>query len=188
MRLKPFLESKKNATYFAAILSLLTLSFFGIFAIKPTLSTAVGLIKEIQDLKELNSKYEDKITSIVRAQSEYEKIRDDIPLFIETLPFTPDFTRLIKSQEALSTSSSISMDKLTLDGMPISQTKITGKLTTFNFSLSLNGDYNNFYSYISHFLKAQRLSSIDDIDLNQEQATTGGKLSVVVKAKSYYEQ
>src|SRR3989344_9056324 len=84
-RFKPFIADKKKNTYLTAILSLLTLSFFGVFAIKPTLTTAVSLHRDIQDLKALNAQYEEKITSIIKGQSAYEQIRDDIPLFYATL-------------------------------------------------------------------------------------------------------
>ena len=87
-RFKPFIADKKKNTYLTAILSLLTMSFFGVFAIKPTITTAVSLTRDIGDLQALNEQYEQKITTIIKGQSEYEKIRDDIPLINMTLPTT----------------------------------------------------------------------------------------------------
>ena len=187
-KLHPLLDNKKNATYFTAILSILTLSFFGIFAIKPTITTAVSLQKEIGDLRALNDKYEEKITSIVRAQSEYEKIRDDIPLFFATLPDRPQFTKLIINEEQIASNSGMTLVTFQLDPMPISKTEEKKGLVTLNLSIGATGEYGNAYNFLTHFLRSQRVVSIADIDLSQDQATYGGKIRVSLKAKSYYEQ
>lgn len=187
-KIRPLLENKKSASYFALILTLVTLSFFGIFAVRPTLTTAITLVREIQDLRDLNDKYEEKITSIVKAQSEYEQIRDDIPLFLETLPSTPEFTKLIITEESIASASSVSIEKLVVDPLPISKPKEKGKLINFGMVFSLFADYPSFHTYLDHFLNSQRIVSIDEMQLSADEATSEGKLKILIKAKGYYEQ
>src|SRR3989344_5651953 len=79
-RIRPVLKNTKSASYFTITLSLFSLSFFGMFAIRPTLITAVSLVRELKDLNNLSLDYENQISSIITAQSEYEKIRNSITL------------------------------------------------------------------------------------------------------------
>lgn len=188
IRIKRMLENKKRNTYFTAILSLLTLSFFGLFAIKPTLTTAVKLNREIQELRDLNAKYEEKITNIVKAQSAYENIREDIPLFFMTLPDNPEFTSLIMTHEKIATASNMSLEQMALDPVPISKEKRTGVLNSFDINLLLSGNYIDLSSFLDHFLKSQRLVNIDQLNLDQKNSTADGILRTQIKSKSYYEQ
>ncbi|MBI4067385.1 type 4a pilus biogenesis protein PilO, partial [Candidatus Gottesmanbacteria bacterium] len=164
------------------------LSFFGLFAIKPTLTTAVKLNREIQELRDLNAKYEEKITNIVKAQSAYENIREDIPLFFMTLPDNPEFTSLIMTHEKIATASNMSLEQMALDPVPISKEKRTGVLNSFDINLLLSGNYIDLSSFLDHFLKSQRLVSIDQLNLDQKNSTADGILRTQIKSKSYYEQ
>ncbi len=187
-RLSKRLDDKRSASYISAIFSLLTLSFFGLFAIKPTLTTAVTLSRDIQDLRQLNARYEDKITNIVKAQSEYEKIRDDIPLFFETLPDNPAFTQLIVSHEQLVKNTGVELTQFKMEGLPISKSKEKGKLIPFAMSIGILGTYPEITSYVNQLLRIQRIVGIDDLLLSQNLATSEGKIKVSLKARSYYEQ
>src|SRR3989338_5485359 len=86
-RLKPVIQNRRTASYFTLTLTLFSLSFFGLFAIRPTLITAITLIKEVNDLKKLSLDYENKISNIILAQSEYERIRESL-LNIESAPIS----------------------------------------------------------------------------------------------------
>src|SRR3989344_4680870 len=108
-RFTPILKNKKTTSYFTITLSLLSLSFFGLFAIRPTLITAVSLIKSVSELKNLNIDYENKIGSIVKAQSEYEQIRDNLPYLQSALPSNALFHKLAKALEIFADRSNISL-------------------------------------------------------------------------------
>lgn len=185
-RVKP-LTTEKNTAYLMAIFSFLTLSFFGLFAIRPTILTAFTLYKEIQDLKVLNQQYEDKITNVVVAQSEYERIRNDIPLIYETLPETPQFPKLISTIENLATSSSLILEDMQIDPQPIAPLLNTKELTDYSVQLRLSGEYQNAYTFLSNLVNNQRLISIKSLDLKTEESTSSGELTVNFMLQSYYE-
>ncbi|MBI2611801.1 type 4a pilus biogenesis protein PilO [Candidatus Gottesmanbacteria bacterium] len=186
-KVKP-LATEKNTGYLMILLSFLSLSFFGIFAIRPTILTAFTLYKEIGDLREINNRYEDKITDVVRAQSEYEQIRDDIPLIYETLPTTPKFPLLISTFEKLATSSSLVLEDMEVDPLPIApMPESINDLTPFNVKLKLSGDYKNTYTFITNMLNYQRLVYIENMMIATEEATTSGLLTIDFTLTSYYE-
>src|SRR3989338_4873409 len=106
-KLTPLIKNKKTSSYLSLILSLFSISFFGIFAIRPTLITAVTLNKSVADLKKLDIEYENKISNIITAQSQYEKIRGDIPAIDQALPKDAAFNQLANALEKFAETSNV---------------------------------------------------------------------------------
>ncbi len=67
-------------------LSIFTIIFFAVFAIKPTLTTMSDLVKEIEDKQKLNKQMQQKVTALATAQTEYEKFQDQFYLLDQSLP------------------------------------------------------------------------------------------------------
>jgi Tfp pilus assembly protein PilO len=183
----PIVKSKKTISYIAVTLSLFSLSFFGIFAIRPTLITAVSLMKNVADLKRLDLEYEDKISSVIRAQSEYEKIRDKIPLIHAALPQYSAFPVLTKALEDYSLRSGISISQLQIEGAPISKRPHTGAVQQFAFNLIGFGDYSSVITFVQHLTNWKRIVTIDSIELSQAGSTESGSLRMSLKGTTYYE-
>jgi len=187
-RFSPIIKSKKTVSYFTITLTLFSLSFFGLLAIRPTLITAVSLLKSVTDLRKLNIEYENKIGTIVRAQSEYEQIRDKLPLVEAALPKTASFHTLAKSLENYAQNSNVNLSQLQIDSVSISKLPPTGKLNKFGFSLIAAGDYQRVTSFLQTILNSARIVTIESLDFTRESAgTTSGNLRITLKANSYYE-
>src|SRR3989344_5460728 len=112
-RLLPIVKNSRTASYFTITLSLLSLSFFGLFAIRPTIITAVSLIKSVSELRKLNQDYENKISNIIQAHAEFEKIA--------------------RGLENFAVRSNININQLQIDGAPISPSESFQKLENLNF-------------------------------------------------------
>lgn len=186
-RITPFIQSKKSASYFTITLSLFSISFFGFFAIRPTIITAVSLFKSVSDLKKINIEYENKISSLVRGQAEYEKMRDKIPFIESALPITSSFHILTSALENFAARSDVSINQLQIDGVPISKQAPSQKMQTYGFSMITIGSYPNIYSYIQHLFNWKRLVTINSLDFSGEGSTTSGLLRVTIKGSAYYE-
>lgn len=186
-KLLPLIRHKKTASYFTIALSLFSLSFFGLFAIRPTLITAVSLIKSVSDLKKLNSEYENKISSIIRAQSEYEQIRDALPLINAALPANPSFSKLAKKIEEFAQKSEVVINQLRIDGVSISNLPPGNKMEKFDFSLIASGNYPAISSFLGHLINWKRIISINSLEFSQEGGTTSGNLRLIFKGGTYYE-
>src|SRR5687768_1922307 len=71
------------------ILSLITVTIFTIFAIKPTVLTIIGLVREIEDKKTTLAALEQKVKNLETAGNVYVENQDVIPIVnsaISTLP------------------------------------------------------------------------------------------------------
>lgn len=181
------IDNKKTASYFILTLTLVSLSFFGIFAVRPTLNTIVSLVKNISDLKKLNTEYENKIGNLIRAQSEYEKIRDDLPLIETALPINADFNKLAKAIEKYTIQENITITQLQIDSAPISTPSAKSKLEKYRFSFIGSGDYSSLMSFLMHIINWKRIANINSLDFNQDVSTSSGVIRLTLKGETFYE-
>lgn len=186
-RFKPVLKNAKAASYFTITLSLFSMSFFGLFAIRPTLITAISLIKEVNDLKNLSLQYENKISNIITAQSEYEKIRESIPLIFKALPQSSEFANFARGLETIAARNKVSINQLQIDQAPISILNTKDRLSQFNFILIGVGRYDNVNSFINDGVNSLRILTINSLDLTTEGGTVSGILRMSMRGKAYYE-
>ncbi|KKR88394.1 MAG: hypothetical protein UU37_C0004G0012 [Candidatus Gottesmanbacteria bacterium GW2011_GWA2_41_12] len=187
-KVNPYIQNKKNASYFSLILSLISFSLFGIFAIKPTLSTASSLTKQISDARIYNSKLEEKINNLVKVQAEYEKIRQDIPYIYGALPDSSNFTKLALTLENIASISGTALEGLQFNPVSLSKEPKNKKLQNVGFIASLTGEYENMQEFINHIINNQRVIIIDEISIvRSNESTEGAKLKINLRNKSYYE-
>ena len=88
---------KKRAVvvYTGIILTLATITFFALFAIKPTVTTIASLVKEINSKKVVDQKLQTKINSLRQAQTNYSLISDKLVLIDQVLPQEPNLINLM---------------------------------------------------------------------------------------------
>lgn len=186
-KLTPLIKDKKTSSYLSLILSLFSISFFGFFAIRPTLITAVTLNKSVADLKKLDIEYENKISNIITAQSQYEQIRGDIPDIDLALPKDAMFNQLANALEKFAEKSNLFIKQLQIDQSPISRLPPSGKVENIQFSILTSGSYISSSDFIQHLLNWKRLIILDSLELSKEGGTESAELRMTLKGKTYYE-
>lgn len=182
--LEPFLGKTAVKAYTTVILSFLTMSFFGYFAIKPTLGTIASLNKQISDARFVDNKLQDKVNALSLAQEEYQKIKPDLPLIYNTLPQTPQFPPFVKSLERIATESGLRIINLSFKSIDLStQTQATQSsvLVPIDFNLTIQGDYPQIDSFLSKTTGLARLAVIDKMGFSQKEF-----LEVVLSGKIFY--
>lgn len=182
--LEPFLNKTAVKTYTTVILSFLTMSFFGYFAIKPTLSTIASLNKQIGDARFVDQKLQEKVNALTLAQTEYQKIKPDLVLVDNALPKNSELTGFIKSLEKMATESGLQIINLSFQGIDLSgsvQATQSNSLIPINFSLTTHGNYPQIDNFLSKIASLARLVIIDKIGFSQKES-----LEVVFDGKIFY--
>lgn len=180
----PFFKKPRVRAYTVLILSFFTMSFFGVFAIKPTLTTIARLQREIADGQILNEKLERKIITLSQLKEQRDKMENDLPLVSKALPSEPKFYSFLQdlehfAQETNATISSVRLEAINLTKKHIdSPTKITASLT-------LAGDYSATYEFLNRLLNDSRIYTLDRFDI---QSTLKGEnvIKLDLKVNSYY--
>lgn len=103
--LKSFLE---------IILSSLTISFFAIFALRPTLSTIAELLQEIKGREETEAKLAQKIKDLDKAKSVYNQEFQRIVLLNTAIASQPPVESFVNQIQALTEKNSATLNKVSI--------------------------------------------------------------------------
>lgn len=174
-----FYQQKKARTYAGIIFSILTVAFFLLFAIKPTVTTIAALLKQIKDQKLVAEKLQIKINALQEAQNEYLVVESNLHLVDEALPIDPSVSALAKQIEALSRNSSVSLKTIRYNqaplmgeedsGVGVQKEKKPNQAISVSFNLAVSGDYLSLKNFL------QSLSSLRRTILVQSLSFKTGK-------------
>ena len=180
--------------YVTLSLTLLTITFFALFAIRPTAVTIFDLIAELNTKKALTATLDSKISAIFAAQSVYADVTPRLGILDAAVPETPSLSGFVQQVQLLAgvrqvTLRSLSFEQYNLLGGPVPGPKTNKKqasgefLTTpYPFTLAVVGPYSNLYGFLSDLESLRRIVTISAFAISQGQSETGGTtLTLTVK-------
>lgn len=191
----PFIKSKHATAYSMIILSLLTISFFGMFAIRPTIKTITELQRQIEDSKQLDELLQNKINQVVNAQDEYQLIQDFVPAINQALPNNPRLASVLGDIESLAseygaTVSAIQVQAITYT--PISESDIqeevivseNAKPASIDMAIQLDGSYPELSAFLERLLTMRRTVTAQNLELSPD--SDNATLGLVLRLNGYY--
>ncbi len=162
----PNFKEEKTQRFTTLVLTFLALSFFGFFAINPTLSTITQLKKQLADNLFIEKKLEEKITNLAILQQKYNLLKTTIPVVIQALPQTPTIPLLIGQVQALALKSNLSIERLQVFQVELSNlNEDKNKESSFAFSFQGQGSYVDISNFLSSLINFDRLVTLDTIAL-----------------------
>lgn len=164
------LYQKKEAIVLTGLaLTFFTISFFGLFAIKPTLTTIVSLIKEINTKREIDQKLQVKINTLRQAQANYSLVRDKLVLVDQALPQEPELVNLIYQIEILAQKNNVAIKSLGFQSSYLFGEKVEeikpGLPSAVDFSLTLAGDFESLNNFLASFENLRRAVGFGDFSV-----------------------
>jgi len=184
-------QQKKIRAYTELVLSVLTISFFLFFAIKPTAVTISGLVKEIEDQRLVAEKLQQKINDLGTARKEYLTIKTDLPLVDQALPPESQTILLARQLEALTRRTAVTINGLSFGQAAIKQVKTEPELQTIDFNLTVTGEYQNLKSFLQSLESLTRMTSMDGFGFQKKSEDLilhlTGQAYYLPKAKIAYE-
>lgn len=175
-------ERTKNVT--TLVLTLVTLSIFGLFAISPTLSTIANLRKQLDDSNLVHEKLEEKIANLELLNRQYNLIEKDVPLILTAVPQTPDTSRLVGQLQAIALFSSVQITRIQVFQVEVSQSKT--KNPSFVFSIGVLGTSDNISNFLLLLSNFDRIVTIDILSQNLQEEN--GITQLELRGKAYYER
>lgn len=195
VNVKALYKKKEVIVYTGLTLTLLAIAFFGVFALKPTLTTIAALFKEIENQKIINQKLQTKINALSQAQVNYSLATTNLKLVDEALPKDPDLSQIIYQIEVLAQKEGVTIRSLSFEPVPLLgelPLKTVGKEKTFGpqeigVSLGLSGNYENLKSFLSSLENLRRLASIESFTFAGRKTEEGEtSLSLNLTGTIYY--
>lgn len=158
------------------------ITFFMLFAIKPTILTISSLWGEIQSKQLLKSQLGTKIDNVVKAQDIFSQIQERYQVVDDSLPDRPKFSDVASQIQQTGTNSGLNVSSFDYSIQSGEQTPFAPNVKDYQISLSLTGSFPAVSQTISNLLANRRLINIDSIGigLSQPGSVTASFLS------SYY--
>ncbi|HCS78627.1 TPA: hypothetical protein DIV55_02690 [Patescibacteria group bacterium] len=203
----PLLKTRRVQAYTMIVLSLFTVSFFGMLAVRPTLETITTLQKQIEDRTLVNQKLEQKINALITAQAEYQKIASDIPAIYNMLPQQPNVTSLIIKLEEVAITQNVSLTNLDFSPVTVFGTSDVAQVPVastaaepakdilaaestivlpLSFSVTFTGGYQELVNVITQLTRMNRIVTIESADIQSADAAQSSTLIVGATTNAYY--
>lgn len=182
-KVEKYAKEEKTWYYVEVILTLFTISFFIIFAVRPAVVTISGLVGEINRKEELSQKMRQKINSVVVAQEQYGVVQENWELLASFLPSDFDFPQAIAQVAGSAQEDDVRLSGLTFDDLDFVNQDVLAKkkpdtlkqmgnknLEALSFSFNSESDLEILKKYISRLERVRRWTKIDSYQLSKSDS------------------
>ncbi len=179
------------------ILSVLSVGFLLLFAIRPTLATVVGLQKKIEDQSLVDTKLTTKIAALTKAQADLVTYSGKLPEFDLAVSDRHDQGPLSKRIEVLVRESGLSINSFSFGGVPLfggfvnlsdpekgktpPATEPGGKVALYKFEFDLSGSADQVANFLIRLENIDRVVILDKVDIKREE-TRSTQTNALVRA------
>ena len=191
IRLPKISYTVKTRSMIWLAVTILTVSFFLIAAIKPTLTTIAQLNREIKDKEEANQQLQKKINALITAQENYAKNSDNLILLDQALPENSEFPTLAYFLEQVATQSGVTLKSLNFERIDDrAETRKQNSPSTgqsFNFSLAASGEYVNLKGFLASLEASRRILTLTGSTFSKNKKNeTETELQLSVSGKASF--
>lgn len=165
------------------LFTLLTISFFAAFAIRPTAKTIGELFANIKAQQEIASKLDQKLKDLETAQNVLRGEEGRLGLLDQTLPLNPDPGGLLEQIEGLSANHSATLLSLSLEDATLLGPKEENNVKV---AFSVAGSYDSLISLLSDTENLRRVVKVETISFSQGKGSLSGRLILAITGKAYY--
>ena len=184
--LLPNFQEEKTQAFTTLILSFVALSFFGFFAISPTISKIIELNKQLEDYQFTNQRLSEKINSLSILYQKYTTLLPDLPIIFSAIPQKPDAAFFLGKTQTVSQAHNINLRKLQTSQVELFKgSEGASKYSSFSFSLDAEGSYDQLLSFIGALAKIDRILSFDAITISASDEHKG-LLVLNIRGKAYF--
>lgn len=189
LKFLPKVKKENKQAFTTLALTLVTLSFLGLFAISPTLTTIAALQKELEDNTTVKTSLEEKINSLSRLQQQYTQLEPQIPLIYAAIPQKPTTTLLAGQLQSIAQSANVTLTRLQISEIELLNTQSTGKVVqpSFSFSVGAEGTNTNVLAFLSALTEFDRIVTVETISLNRT-IQKPGIIQLSLRGKAYFKQ
>lgn len=150
------------------LLTLLAVSFFAVFAIRPTVLTIAQLIADVRAQTQIKKQLDEKIQNIRKAQEVSAREQTRLTYLDQALPAGPQPDRLVGQIEGLAGAHELVLESLNIGKLPLYETKDNpteprGKFSSFEVSFLVAGSYTNTLAFLKEVEDLRRIVNITSV-------------------------
>lgn len=186
--IKPFIRNRAVRVYSSVIFSLISITIFGLFAIKPTLATIVSLQKSIEQQQQILDTLNTNSLNLAQGKKNYDNLDPQFVSKLDNLlPNSTSLPNLIDSLESLAQSHQASISGLQFQPTELIGTPMTlakeASLKEIDFTINVQGSFSQLTNFLSALEKARRLITVSSVNFGKSE---DGPLVLSINAKAYF--
>lgn len=187
LKLLPSMQKENTRIIVTLILTFTAMSFFGIFAINPTLSTIVTLKRQLSDSITVKDALSQKITNLSSLQQQLTTLNPDLTYIYAAVPQTPNAPILLAQIYGLSEKDNVQITTINVsDLLLVGKDKQKESLPSYEFTLQAKGPYDSIAAFVNDLSNIERIISIDSAVLTKEAKQNN--ILVDVKGRAFFKK
>jgi Tfp pilus assembly protein PilO len=178
-------QNRQRVTaYLYIIFSLFALSFFGIFAIGPTITTISNLNKQLEQDRVALKQLQDKNAALKSLSAQYIEIEPQLDLIDNAIPQSPKVADIARQLELLTIKHSLTVQKLDSGLMELYPAKnVNSPIFSFSFSIGVNGNEQDINAFIGDIINMGRIIGIEKLSTGKQQ---NNQFSASITGRAYF--
>lgn len=184
----PTFKEKRVQQFTTLSLTLVTIAFFGLFAINPTLGTIADLQKQLEDSQFIHDALQTKIANLTTLQTQYTQLEPDLNPVFSAVPQTPGIDSLVGQVHQIAQQSSLQLNRvqtLPIDLSPATLSK--AKYLAYAFSIEAQGDLPTLQKFMSQLATFNRLISFDTVNFSKV-GRIDNTFRATIRGRTYFKQ
>ena len=167
----PYLGEERTQKFVGIVLTLIALSFFGFFAINPTVSAIVKLQKEVSDSEFVYNELESKIRNLSELGKQYSLLQNDLSVITDAIPQEPDVHLLFAQIQAAGRENNVKILKLQNFEVEVLRNNKSAEKQYYSYSFSIagNGTFQNISDFAKTITNMQRITDIDIFSITNQE-------------------
>lgn len=163
---------------FELFLSLATILFFAVFAIRPTLLTMSDLIKQIGDKRKLEAQLTQKVAALSAAQNDFSQVQDRVGVLDEAIPRGVNMSYTLAVIEKIASDQNLLISNMTVLAIPqdppadVPDNELERQ--SMPVQLAVTGSYESIRQFAEGLRSSRRSFTIERITFSTED-TRGEK-------------
>ncbi len=179
------------------ILSVFTVTFLLLVAVRPTLATVAELRKKIEDYEIVEKKLSSKITQLTLAEKNLRENSSSLYLFEKAVPDNFDYADLAKRIEIIAVENGVNLESLNFSRADITGEKVTNDKEDkknefvegeFVMRFSLSGEEVKIVNFLEEIEKLDRMIMLENVSIKkvEDKELPEGKLRATGEITGYY--
>lgn len=174
--------------FFGVVLTFCALSFFGFFAIKPTVSTILKLQKEISDNQFVLDQMETKIDNLTTLRKQYFNLQSDLSIVNSAITIQPDVHLLFAQIQSIAQASSITIKKLQNSEVEILRNVKSANKNYYSYSFTIagSGSFENISKFMQILTNMERVVNIDVFSISNVTDEKSESLEFDIQGTAFF--
>ena len=192
VNLRRFYQKPVARVSFFVLLSFMTVVFFSVFAIRPTVTTIGALIRDIEDKRRINDQLSIKIKALDEVQAVVISMRNDVPLVTDALPESAALGRLTQEMEFVAKSKGVVVTGMRFQPVTLTDPATSDKqlkAKAVDWSISVGGTLENLRAFVDDLERLDRvlvLVKVQWIGASEAYKKQGFPVLVEIEGQAFF--